>query len=181
MKEKLKPLREEIEIPEGIEAAIEGNEIAVKKENKEIKKKLPGVILEKKDNKIIVQTKKSTMKEKKQINTIVSHIKNMLKGIQEDFTYKLQVCSVHFPMTVSVKDGKVGVKNFLGETKERKADIQEGAEVKVEGEIITVSSPNKEAAGQTAANIEKLTRIKDKDRRIFQDGIFMIEKSGKKI
>ncbi len=181
MKEKLKPLKEEIEIPEGISLAIEGNELSVRKEDKEIKKKLPGVILETKDNKLILQTKKSTKKEKKQINTITAHINNMLKGLEEDFSYKLQICSVHFPMTISEKEGFIAVKNFLGETKERKTKIIPGAKVKIENDIITVTSHNKEAAGQTAANIEKLTRIKDKDRRIFQDGIFMIEKSGKKI
>ncbi len=84
-------------------------------------------------------------------------------------------------MSVSVEGDNIIIKNFLGETKERKAKIMEGAEVKIDGEIITVNAINKEFAGQTAANIEKMTFIKDKDRRIFQDGIFMIEKAGKKI
>jgi len=181
MKEKLKPLNEEIEIPEGVEVVIEGNEISVKKGDKEMKKKLPGVILETKDNKLLIKTKKSTKREKKQINTIISHVNNLFNGLEEDFVYKLQICSVHFPMTVAEKDGFVAVKNFLGETKERKAKIRKGTVFKIEGEIITVTSHNKEAAGQTAANIEKLTRIKDKDRRIFQDGVFIIEKAGKKI
>ncbi len=181
MKEKLKPLKEELAIPEGVEVAIEGNEISVKKGDKEIKKKLPGVILENKENKLLIQTKKSTKREKKQINTIIAHVNNLFKGLDEDFVYKLQICSVHFPMTVSEKEGFVVVKNFLGETKERRTKIRKGAEVKIANEIIIITSYNKEAAGQTAANIEKLTRIKDKDRRIFQDGIFIIEKAGKKI
>ena len=181
MKEKLKPLTEEIELPQEANALIEGTSLTIKKNERQISKKMPGVNLEKKENKIIIKTQKSTKREKKQIKTILSHVKNMIKGMEEDFTYKLQICSLHFPMTLSIKENFVIIKNFLGETKERKARILEGSEVKIENDIITVTSSNKEAAGQTAANIEKITRVRNKDRRIFQDGVFMIEKSGKRI
>lgn len=175
------PIEQEIEIPGGVEVEIEGHEIMVKKKEKEIRRKLTGVLIGKRDNKIIVKTARSTKREKKQINTIVSHIKNLIFGLEEDFIYKLQICSVHFPMNVSVKDNFVVIKNFFGEAKDRKARILDGAKVTIERDIITVTSPNKEKAGQTAANIEKATKTKAKDRRIFQDGIYMVEKSGKKI
>ena len=55
----------------------------------------------------------------------------------------------------------------------------ENVNVKIEGDVIVIESTDKEAAGKTATNIEQLTRITDKDRRIFQDGIYVIEKSGK--
>jgi len=176
-----KEIIREIEIPEDIEVKIENNEVDIKSGGKEIKRRFSHVIIEKKDNKIIIKTKKATKREKKQINAIASHIKNMLKGIKETFVYKLQICSVHFPMNVAVKGEEVIVKNFLGETKERKAKILRDVEVKIDGAIITVKASDKEAAGQTAANIEKVATSRNKDRRIFQDGIFMIEKSGEEI
>ncbi len=181
IKNKAQELKREIEIPKGIEVEIINKEMIAKKEGKEIKRKLPKVIAEKKDNKIIIKTKRGTKRERKQINTIVAHINNVFKGLNEKFVYKLQICSVHFPMNVSVKDDEVVVKNFLGETKERKAKILPDVEVKIEKEIITIDSINKEAAGQTAGNIEKATKVKGRDRRIYQDGIFMLEKSGRKI
>ena len=68
------------------------------------------------------------------------------------------------------------VKNFLGERIPRKAKILPGVDVKVQGDFITVQSISKDAAGQTAANIETMMKVRGKDRRIFQDGIYIIEK-----
>ncbi len=181
MRKKLNSIVEEKEIPAGVEIRINGQEIAVKKEGKEIKKKMPKVIMEKKENKIVVKTAGVTKRERKQINTVIAHISNMLAGLETDYVYKLQICSVHFPMNISVKDNFVVIKNFLGETRERKARILDNTTVKIDRDIMTVTSPDKEAAGQTAANIEKRTRIRNKDRRIFQDGIYMIEQAGNKL
>jgi len=50
-----------------------------------------------------------------------------------------------------------------------------------EGENLKIESINKEKAGQTAASIERLTRITKRDKRIFQDGIYIISKNGRKI
>jgi large subunit ribosomal protein L6 len=45
-------------------------------------------------------------------------------------------------------------------------------QVKVKGQDVTISGPDKEAVGQTAANMKNILKIKDKDPRIFQDGIY---------
>ncbi len=117
--------------------------------------------------------------EKKMIeNTFVAHLQNMLKGVQAPFEYRLKVAYVHFPMTVEVKNGEFAVNNFLGERRTRKTRLPKNVEVKIAGEIITVQSPDIELAGKTASLIEQLTRISNRDRRTFLDGIFMIEKPG---
>ena len=178
-KKNLNLSKEELEIPEGIEVEIDGQMIRVKNGSSSVEKKMPNAKVTKESNKLVISMPRSTKREKKQVNAIKAHIKNMFLGLNNKYIYKLQVCSVHFPMNLTIKDNYLLIKNFLGETKERKAAIVTGAEVQIERDIITVSSSNKESAGQTTANIEKATRTKHKDRRVFQDGIYMIEKPGK--
>ncbi len=178
-----KQISQEIEIPEGVEANLEGNKLTVKGVEGENSRefKIGKINFEKKNNKIIISYEKATKKEKKIINTITAHIQNMIKGVQEKFEYKLKICSSHFPMTVKIEENNVIIKNFLGEKIDRKTTIPEGAEVKVDKDIITITSTNKEIAGQAAANFEMITKIKNRDKRIFQDGVYIIDKAGREI
>jgi large subunit ribosomal protein L6 len=178
-----KDLMREIEIPEGVEVVVSGNDFVVKGSGKELKRScdLGKVKVVVKDKKIILTAKGATRRESKMIGTTWAHLKNMIKGVGEDFTYELEVCNVHFPMNVKADGDKVVIKSFLGETTERIARIMPGANVEIKGSKITVTSHNIEAAGQTAANLEKATRLTGRDRRIFQDGIYITSKCGRKI
>ena len=178
-----KELLQTIEIPKGVEVEINGIEVSVKGKEGENKRafKRGKIILEKKDNKILIGYKKSTRNEKKMINTIKAHINNMIKGVQKKFEYNLKACFSHFPMNVKVEGTKLIIKNFLGEKIDRKADLPEGVDVKIEKDLITISSIDKEKAGEAAATFEKVTKIRDRDRRIFQDGIFITSKAGREI
>lgn len=136
----------------------------------------PLVTMKKENNAIILTAASSKKKSKRIINSFHAHILNLINGAREGFTYKLKICSGHFPMTVKQEGVKVVVSNFLGEKIPRIATILPGVNVKIEKDTISVESPNIEAAGQTAANIELATRIRGRDRRVFQDGIYIIEK-----
>ena len=176
-------LIKKIEIPEGVEVSIVGDKIIAKKGDKMNEREFDfgKMKVEKKGNEIILENKKASKNEKRNINTTAAHIKNMIKGVQEKFEYKLKVCFSHFPITVEVKGDEALVKNFLGERYPRVVRIPKGANVDVDKEIITVSASDKEIAGQAAANFENVTRIVNRDRRIFQDGIFITSKCGEEI
>jgi len=177
-----KDLKRIIEIPEGIEVVVNENEITVRGNGKEIARNfdLGKVRPEVKDKKIFLAVKKATRRESKMIGTVWAHLENMIKGLKENFIYDLEICSVHFPMNVKQEGDKVVIKSFLGETTERIAKILPNVNVEIKGSQIAVSSHDIEAAGQTAANLEKATRLTGRDRRIFQDGIFITSKCGRK-
>lgn len=178
-----KELFAEIDIPEGIELTIEEGDILIKGPEGEDKRtfKIDNLLFEKKDKKVIIGNKRATKIEKKVMNTIIAHIKNMIKGVQNKFEYKLKICFSHFPFNVEIKDKEAIIKNFLGEKINRICPIPEGVEIKIDKQNITVRSINKELAGQAAANFERATRIRNRDQRIFQDGIYIISKDGKEI
>ncbi|MEK6819946.1 MAG: 50S ribosomal protein L6 [Nanoarchaeota archaeon] len=174
---------QEIEIPHGVEIELDGDIIKVKGKNGETQKKFKTrkFKVEKMENKILIGTKEATKKEKRLINTFRAHIKNMIEGIQNKFEYKMKAVYSHFPMTVEMHGNEITIKNFLGEKIPRKSKILPHVDVKISGDFIVIHSSNKEAAGQTAANLEKATWIRRKDRRVFQDGIFITSKAGEEI
>jgi len=178
-----KEIFQKIEIPEGVEVDVNGSMIIVKGKEGENKRNfdLAGLTFEKQGNTILIGHKKSTKKEKKMINTITAHIRNMIKGVQKKFEYKLKVVFSHFPITVEMKGREVLIKNFLGEKTPRKTKVPEGVEVNIDKDIITIDSTDRELAGKAAANFEIATRIRMRDRRVFQDGIFITSKAGREI
>lgn len=181
-KNKRPDLREEIEIPNGMAAGVEENVLIIKKDNNELKRELnPLIEIRLEGNKIILEAKKSTKREKRIFGTLAAHIKNIIKGLNEKFKYRLQAASVHFPMNLSIDKEKneLIVKNFLGEKTDRRIKLIDGVDVKINKDIIEIESENKELAGQCAANIEKGTKIRNRDRRVYQDGIYICSKPKK--
>ncbi|MCX8158687.1 MAG: 50S ribosomal protein L6 [Candidatus Pacearchaeota archaeon] len=173
---------EELEIPSGIECEIIDKTIKCKKGSVVLEKKLPllNINLTIKDNKIILFCKKGNKNDYKKIKSFIAHIKNLFEGLTEKYVYKLEAVFVHFPMTLKIEGNKLIINNFLGEKTPRYAEILPNVDVEIKGQKITISSHDKDAAGQTAANFERATKIRNRDRRIFQDGIFIVEKPGVK-
>ena len=181
MAEKIK-INDEIEIPSGISVSFDKDLIVMKKDNTTVSRKLNSLVSVKIDgNKIKLEALRSTKRERKIFGSIRSHIKNIIEGLEKPWVYKLQIATVHFPTTASIdKANKEFVlKNFLGEKKDRKIKLDDNVDIKINKDIIEITCADVEKAGQAAANLEKLTKVRNRDRRIFQDGIFIIEKPGK--
>ena len=180
---KRKELSEEIKLPDKVNVQLDGGILTLKGEKGEVKRDFSDrkIAIEQKDSIIILKAHKFSKVRKKLIKSYAVHIRNMIKGTLEAHKYVLKICSGHFPMNVAVDNNELIVKNFLGEKVPRTLKLKEGATVKVEGDKIEVESANKEIAGQVSADIEQLTRRTRYDSRIFQDGIYIINKDGKEI
>ena len=176
-------LQEIVEIEEGIAVSLDGTVLNIKGPVGELSKNFehPKITIKIEDNKIIFETINATRREKNMLKTFVAHVKNLLKGVKDKFLYKLKICSSHFPMNVSLSGKNLVIKNFLGEKCPRNLKIKEGVDVKINGDLIEVSSCSKDFAGNVASDIELLTKKVGKDVRIFQDGIYIIEKGGKAV
>lgn len=186
-----KDIIEKIEIPLGYSIELVKKpgptySIKISFENKNLNREFKvgkKIIIEKDQNFLIIKANKATRKEKRIIKTIKSHIKNMIVGLKQPWLYKLEICYSHFPITVLIDKEKkqIVIKNFFGETKPRIVKLLDEVDVEIKGNIIEVRSCDKELAGRQAALIEGATRITNRDRRIFQDGIWIIEKANKPI
>ncbi len=174
---------EEVPIPEGVEVSIEGLKVTVKGPKGELTKDFShakGVQIRlvegEEGRKVVVETYFANRRRKALVGTIAAHIENMITGVTKGFRYKLKIIYSHFPVNVKVEGDKVIIENFLGEKAPRVAKIVGNTTVRVEGSDVIVEGIDIEAVGQTAANIELATKVKDKDRRVFVDGIYIYEK-----
>tara|TARA_Y100000310_G_scaffold167856_1_gene167799 strand:- start:10855 stop:11460 length:606 start_codon:yes stop_codon:yes gene_type:complete len=176
-----KKMKKEFELPEGVSISYDKGVLTVMKDKKESKKNIDmsGFDFKVEGNKVIIEAYDSNKIVKKLLGSIMAHIKNMSRGVVEGHKYVLKICSGHFPMNVSLEGNKLSIKNYLGEKIPRVLEIKEGASVKVENENIVVESISKEIAGQVSADIEQISKRVGFDSRVFQDGIYIIEKDGK--
>ncbi len=167
-----------LEIPKEANIEIKDNEIIVKGRLGTIKKKLAmeNVDIKRDANTITINPKGKRREAKAMAGTVSSHIDNMFVGVTKGWTYTLKILYLHFPMTVKAEKDKIVISNFLGERTPRITGIVGETKVEVKGDQIIVTGANIEDVSRTASNIERATRIKFYDRRVFQDGIFITSK-----
>lgn len=173
--------RTEIEIPDDVTAEVEHLDLTVEGPEGSVTRRLwyPDVGVSAADDAVVIEAEAEDAKTTATVGTFESHVENMFHGVTEGWEYGLQVHYSHFPMQVEVEGDEVVIQNFLGEKAPRRAEIRGDTDVAVDGEEVTLSGPSIEDVGQTAADIEQLTRVTDKDTRVFQDGVYIVEKPTK--
>ncbi|WP_336001961.1 50S ribosomal protein L6 [Halorientalis halophila] len=170
--------RTELQIPDEVSAEMDHLDLTVEGPNGSVTRRLwyPDVDVSVTDGAVVVESTESDAKTNSTIGTFESHVRNMFHGVTEGWEYEMEVFYSHFPMKVRVENGEVVIENFLGEKAPRRTTVHGDTDVSVDGEELTLSGPDIEAVGQTAADIEQLTRVKDKDVRVFQDGVYITAK-----
>jgi len=167
-----------LQIPEEVSAEVNHLDLTVDGPNGSVTRRLwyPDVTVSVDGDEIVIATESEDAKTNSTVGTFESHIENMFHGVTEGWEYEMEVFYSHFPMQVNVQGDEVVIENFLGEKAPRRTTIHGETQVDVSGEEITLSGPDIEAVGQTAADIEQLTRVTDKDIRVFQDGAYITNK-----
>ena len=128
------------------------------------------------ENKIILKTIEEKKRDYAILLTARSIIRNICEGLIEGYTIKMKVVFAHFPITVKVEGKEILIENFQGERAPRKTRIVGNTKVSPKGEDVILTGEVWTDITQTAANIELKTKVKNKDHRVFLDGIYIFEK-----
>lgn len=166
-------------LPSEVSATITNKILSIKSQKAELKKSMKNyrANIKVEGNKIIIEGKPITRRTRDIVKTAISHIKNMVEGAVYGYKYKLKIVYSHFPMTAQIDKDTVLIKNFLGEKFPRKAKIRGTTKVEAKGAEIIVSGYDKEDVSQTASSIEQSAKVKNKDIRRYQDGVYLIEQT----
>jgi large subunit ribosomal protein L6 len=171
-------IQKEVPIVAGVEVTVDNAVVSIEGPRGTLKRDLwyPNIEIRVEQDKVCIGTSVNKKTQKSIVGTYASHIANMMSGVAYGFQYKLKLVYSHFPIQVKVEERIISIDNFLGERKPRSARIMGESSVVVQGDELVVTGIDKEHVGQTAANIEQATKIKGRDPRVFQDGIYLIEK-----
>lgn len=171
--------RRTVDLPEGVSVSVDDDAtVTVEGPESSQSRRLfhTDIEIEVEDDEVVVFAQPARKRVAALVGTFTGHIRNMVNGAAEPFEAALKVVSSHFPIKARVEGDEVVIDNFLGEKAPRRAEILGETEVRVEGEDVTVTGPNKEHVGQTAVNIEAATSTSGYDPRVFQDGIYITKK-----
>lgn len=110
------------------------------------------------------------------LRTARSLVRNICEGLIEGYTVRMKVVFAHFPITVKVEGDRILIENFQGERAPRVTRVVGNTKVVPAGEDVVLTGEVLTDVTQTAANIQLKTRVKNKDHRVFLDGIYVYEK-----
>jgi large subunit ribosomal protein L6 len=128
------------------------------------------------ENKLVLKAIGSKKKDYAILHTARSILRNICEGLIVGYTIKMKIVFAHFPVTVKVEGKNIIIENFQGERAPRRTVIVGNTKVVPGGEDIILTGEVWTDITQTAANIELKTKVKNKDHRVFLDGIYAFEK-----
>jgi len=172
-------VEERVTVPEAVEVRVEGDHLVVASKTHTLRRTLshPRVRIAREGDEVRIWSELATKREKALVGAFAAHVRNMIVGVTQGFRYEMRIVYSHFPMKAAPKGEDFIIENFLGEKYPRKARILGGTKVEVSGDQVILTGPDVEAVSQTAANIERATRIRGFDSRVFQDGIYITKKA----
>ena len=179
-----------VEIPENVTVSVKSKVISVSGPKGKLTRAfstVPVQIIEETNDKkkvvaVVVRIWFAKSKPKSCVTTICRHITNMVQGVTKGFKYVMKYGYNILPMQpTAVEGGKVlQVTNYLGEKYIRKIRAVAGVTVATKDadnkKEIEICGIDRDAVGLTCALINQNCRSKNKDKRMFRDGIYIYQR-----
>ncbi len=173
-----------IELPEDLKITVKDRHVTIEGPKGTLTRNFDPTDVEitKKGKKVDIKAYYINKKRKAATLAVVGYINNMIKGVMQGYTYKSKIVFSHFPLTVEPDNKKkiITIKNLYGGRKHITVPIV-GPEttVKIDKDDVIIEGIDKEAVGQTTANMQEACRLRGKrkkDPETFMDGIWLWDK-----
>jgi large subunit ribosomal protein L9e len=177
---------ETLTVPEGVDVKILARIVTVTGPRGKLTKDLKHLsvsFVQRKPAVIDISLHHGSRKNVATLRTVRSIIQNMIIGVTKGFKYKMRYVYAHFPINVNIeKKGEVfevEIRNFIGEKIVRRVTMLPGVDVEqsknVKDEIVLFGN-SLENVSQSAADIQQICRVRNKDIRKFLDGLYVSER-----
>ncbi|MGV0760398.1 50S ribosomal protein L6 [Tistrella mobilis] len=168
-----------VAVPQGVEVAVDGNTVRVKGKLGALERTLPSdvnVALE--DGKVVVAPANDERRGRAMWGLSRTLVANMVKGVSEGFTVKLDINGVGYRAAV---DGKL-LTLQLGYSHDIKYAVPADIEIKAEKPTaLAISGIDKQRVGQIAAEIRSFRSPEPyKGKGVKYEGEVIVRKEGKK-
>nr|ACG48268.1 60S ribosomal protein L9 [Zea mays] len=180
--------QEILEIPEGVKVNIKTRIVTVEGPRGKLTKNLGHLAVNfghPKKNTISIEIHHGNRKNVATLRTVRSIIENLITGVTKGFKYKMRYVYAHFPINVNLDKNKetglfeVEIRNFICEKIVRRVTMHEGVDVeisKAQKDELILTGNSLENVSQSAADIQQICRVRNKDIRKFLDGLYVSEK-----
>ncbi|TEB35640.1 60S ribosomal protein L9 [Coprinellus micaceus] len=178
---------EELDIPEGVEVTVKSRIISVTGSRGTLTKNVRHVnmdirVVKGQKPKVLLTVWQGGRKHVACLRTIRTMINNMIIGVTKGFLYKMRTVYAHFPINCIINNNAdaVEIRNFLGEKTVRHVNMLEGVtieESKTQKDELVLRGNDIDNVSQSAASIQGICRVRNKDIRKFLDGIYVSERT----
>ncbi|EEQ86854.1 60S ribosomal protein L9B [Blastomyces dermatitidis] len=180
--------QETLPIPDDVKVHIRSRVVTVEGPRGKLVKDLSHVSVSfsmPKKNVLAIEIHHGSRKAVASLRTVRTVINNLIIGVTRGFKYKMRYVYAHFPINVNIENNKetglaeVEIRNFLGEKRVRRVICQPGVEIITSANVkdeIQLSGNSLEGVSQSAADIQQICRVRNKDIRKFLDGVYVSEK-----
>ncbi|KAH7369059.1 60S ribosomal protein L9-A [Plectosphaerella cucumerina] len=179
---------ESLEIPQGVKVHIKSRKITVEGPRGKLFKDLSHLavsFLLPKPDLISIEIHHGSRKNVATLRTVRTLLNNMIIGVTKGFKYKMRYVYAHFPINVNLEKNQetdlwqVEIRNFIGEKIVRYVTMHAGVDVeisKTQKDELILTGNDLENVSQSAADIQQICRVRNKDIRKFLDGLYVSEK-----